>query len=293
MADYYPLLIKAVTALDPNTGDARQGIYERARSALTRQLASLDPPVAQAILDRELGALEDVIRRIESEIRTGESATAINGDAAPLYPGVVRAEQVTSVSGGPIRPQAPRRDSAKNRNPLIGLAIAAGIVVVAAIGTLAFLKRNDPPMTAGRSEPPVVKPAAPVATPAPKTSERVSPGGAETPAPPIPATVPPSAPPPLSTAPIPPVVQPAIAIANRMALILEAIDKSQNVVVRQGTVIWRTEMVSGGQGQPLQQAIKAIVDVPEARLRAEITIQRNRDAAFPACRDQKWGQSRA
>jgi hypothetical protein len=47
-------------------------------------------------------------------------------------------------------------------------------------------------------------------------------------------------------------------------------------------VVWRTEMVSGGQGQPPQLAIKALLDAPDARMRAEMTIQRNRDPAFPA-----------
>ncbi|MGL4241359.1 MAG: hypothetical protein ACRCTI_09650, partial [Beijerinckiaceae bacterium] len=67
MADYYPLIAKAVSALQPNTADARQNIYERARTALTRQLASIDPPPAGEIVDREIGALEAVIKRIEAE----------------------------------------------------------------------------------------------------------------------------------------------------------------------------------------------------------------------------------
>ncbi len=63
---------------------------------------------------------------------------------------------------------------------------------------------------------------------------------------------------------------------------MENSEDSQKVDVRQGTVVWRTELVAGGQGQPPQQAIRATVDVPDARLRAEITIQRNLDPAFPA-----------
>jgi hypothetical protein len=279
MADYYPLLNKAVQGLDPSSAEARQGIYERARSALTRQLASLDPPVAQAVLDRELGALEEVIRRIESESRASLPDVATVRDSE-----VARTERVAPpvpASSSAVRPQAPRRSGTRKRNPLIGLAVAAGVVVVAAIGTLAFLKRNDPPVTAGRSDPPSSSPASPVVS-TPKTSERVTSGRADTPASSVPTTPAPLTTAPVSPAPAQPAVQPAIAIANRMALVLEAVDKSQNVVVRQGTVVWRTEMVSGGQGQALQQAIKAIVDVPEARLRAEITIQRNLDTAFPA-----------
>jgi hypothetical protein len=76
--------------------------------------------------------------------------------------------------------------------------------------------------------------------------------------------------------------QPQIGVANRMVLALENADDREKVDIRQGSVVWRTELISGGQGQPPQQAIRATIDVPEARLRAEVSIQRNRDAAFPA-----------
>jgi hypothetical protein len=62
---------------------------------------------------------------------------------------------------------------------------------------------------------------------------------------------------------------------------MEGLDRPESLVVRQGSVVWRTEMVSG-QGQVPQLAIKALLDVPEARMRAEISIQRNRDPAFSA-----------
>ena len=38
MADYHPLIARAVVGLEKNTGDARRGLYERARSALVAQL---------------------------------------------------------------------------------------------------------------------------------------------------------------------------------------------------------------------------------------------------------------
>jgi hypothetical protein len=63
---------------------------------------------------------------------------------------------------------------------------------------------------------------------------------------------------------------------------MEGTDRPENVVVRQGAVVWRTEMVSGSQGQAPQLAIKALLDAPDARMRAEMTIQRNRDPTFPA-----------
>ena len=37
MADYYPLIARAVTGLEKNTGEARRALYERARTALVVQ----------------------------------------------------------------------------------------------------------------------------------------------------------------------------------------------------------------------------------------------------------------
>jgi hypothetical protein len=44
MADYYSILAKAVNALDPNTGMARQQLYQRARSAMISELENVYPP---------------------------------------------------------------------------------------------------------------------------------------------------------------------------------------------------------------------------------------------------------
>jgi hypothetical protein len=299
MADYYPLLSKAVAGLDPGTPEARQSIYDRARMALTRQMASMDPPVAQAVIDREIAALDAVVQRIEREV-------------AGLEPEEPEALLAPVVPAAAPRPQVMRRESTKSRKPMVAVGLALGFVAVIAIATLAFLRRNEPPAMAQRPLPTAQAPqTAPAQVPT-KTVDRVQPGTTETPArietPPRPetparppqATAPqPAAPipppaqtpvqPPPQSAPLPPGLaapqppaQPQIAVANRMALILEGKEDPQKLDVKQGTVVWRTEMVSGGQGQPLQQAIRAVAEAPELRMRAEITIQKNRDAAFPA-----------
>jgi hypothetical protein len=46
MADYYSILAKAVNALDPNTGMARQQLYQRARSAMISELENAYRPFA-------------------------------------------------------------------------------------------------------------------------------------------------------------------------------------------------------------------------------------------------------
>ena len=51
MADYYPLLARALDALPDRTPPMRTGFNERARNALIGQLRSLDPPLPEADID--------------------------------------------------------------------------------------------------------------------------------------------------------------------------------------------------------------------------------------------------
>ena len=47
MADYYPLIARAIAGLDPNApGESRRALYERARTALIAQLRSVQPPLS-------------------------------------------------------------------------------------------------------------------------------------------------------------------------------------------------------------------------------------------------------
>src|SRR5436190_8425910 len=67
MADYYPLIARAVSGLEKSTGEARRTIYDRARNALVAQLSSVDPPLNDSDITRERLALEDAIRKVEAE----------------------------------------------------------------------------------------------------------------------------------------------------------------------------------------------------------------------------------
>ncbi len=67
MADYHPLIARAVSGLDKNTGENRRVLYERARSALVTQLRSVDPPLNESDITRERLALEEAIRKVEAE----------------------------------------------------------------------------------------------------------------------------------------------------------------------------------------------------------------------------------
>jgi hypothetical protein len=67
MADYYPLIARAVNGLEKSTGEARRALYERARTALVTQLRGVEPVLSEADITRERLALEEAIRKVEGE----------------------------------------------------------------------------------------------------------------------------------------------------------------------------------------------------------------------------------
>jgi hypothetical protein len=75
MADYYPLIARAVAGMEKNTGEARRMLYERARAALVAQLRSISPALSETDVTRERLALEEAIRKVE-----GESARQVKAD---------------------------------------------------------------------------------------------------------------------------------------------------------------------------------------------------------------------
>ena len=68
MADYYPLISRAIAGVEPNTGENRRSLYKRARNALFDQLRSVTPPRSETDITRERLALEEAIRKIESDV---------------------------------------------------------------------------------------------------------------------------------------------------------------------------------------------------------------------------------
>ncbi|MCX8255258.1 MAG: hypothetical protein OTI36_14855, partial [Beijerinckiaceae bacterium] len=63
MAEYYPLLAKAVGSLPNSTPDTRRIVYERARKALIGQLRTYHPPVPDEDIERESLELDRAIER--------------------------------------------------------------------------------------------------------------------------------------------------------------------------------------------------------------------------------------
>jgi len=68
MAEYYPLLAKAVAGLPNSTPEVRRAVYDRARKALIAQLRNLDPPISDSDVARETEALANAVARLEAEL---------------------------------------------------------------------------------------------------------------------------------------------------------------------------------------------------------------------------------
>lgn len=70
---YYALIARGVAALDANTPDSRQALYDRARTAQTAQLSGFDPPLSREEMEFECAALEQAIRTVEAEAEAADA----------------------------------------------------------------------------------------------------------------------------------------------------------------------------------------------------------------------------
>src|SRR5882757_8425123 len=137
MADYYPLIARAIAGLDPSApGESRRALYERARAALIAQLRSVEPPLSESEITRERLSLEEAVRKVESEAaqrardatRPGEASRPGGdrgraGDAfrantrpggKPADPAPPPPESQPSAPLPPLRPRPPGPPQARN-----------------------------------------------------------------------------------------------------------------------------------------------------------------------------------
>ncbi|MDX7953213.1 hypothetical protein P7D22_18780, partial [Lichenihabitans sp. Uapishka_5] len=75
MAEYYPLISRAVAGLRDGAPAPRQAIYDRARQALVGQLRGMQPPIPEDAIDKEIRALDEAIDRIEAELAPKQSVS--------------------------------------------------------------------------------------------------------------------------------------------------------------------------------------------------------------------------
>jgi len=315
MADYYPLLSRALEALSDTSPEMRNSVYERARSALSDQLRGMQPALPASDLARERRTLDEAIQRIEAEYAAraaaAEQAAAEFPEATrsppPVRSGPERsgsdraaagrtglrargtpealphAEDLDAVGTAP-EPQRerPRVDTVApsvaqpgRRRSIILGSVLAG--VIGAIAVTALLLRDRP------VEPPPQAPV--VATPAPppeadrKIAERV--GGERPPAAGAPAA-PPATPPTAGSPPAAPAARADLAVAQRAMLYEENAADPRQPRVSPARVLWRLDNVNAGQGQALETVVRAAVDVSSVGMTLNVVIRRNLDQTLPA-----------
>jgi len=130
MADYYPLIARAIAGLDPNApGESRRALYERARTALIAQLRSVQPPLSESEITRERLSLEEAVRKVESEAaqrareasRPGGGGAARGGDA--FRRANARPPEAAGPPGappGPPRQRPPGQPPSREARPPLG-----------------------------------------------------------------------------------------------------------------------------------------------------------------------------
>ncbi|MCA0339417.1 MAG: hypothetical protein LCH61_09060 [Proteobacteria bacterium] len=281
MADYFPLVSRAVNALDPNTQERREAIYARAREALDRQLLSLDPPIAAADLERERAALTDTIARVEAQFQAPRPITppqpkppaaAVVPVAPPPAP--VEAEKPRLVDPTEAEPlvvqQRPKLEAGNSqtgtaRKRLWMTGVAVGIPVLLAIGAVAYGLRDDPSRYLNAQKSGQAGDAG--QAPQRKSDGRLDGSG--------------SAPLPPNASRQQPSVQSALPVAARVVYFEETAQDPRGVQ-SDGQVVWRLETAASGAGQPPETIVRGTVSVPNAKMNIDLLFKRNRDPALPA-----------
>jgi lipoprotein-anchoring transpeptidase ErfK/SrfK len=135
MAEYYSILLRAVTA--PGSGDAqwRRGIYDRTRQMLASQMRAGRPQAPLTEVAAEQAALEAAIEQVEAELSRRDREALMGNRTADDRDSLISEEAWT----GPDRPPLAR--PYRSMGPIwIVLAIAA-----AALGAGAYIYWAKPP----------------------------------------------------------------------------------------------------------------------------------------------------
>lgn len=285
MADYYPLIARAVEGLSDRSPEMRRAVYERARSALIGQLETLDPPLSEAEIQQERISLDAAIAKVEADYapptakpqpplssaailresaRLAPDETPHGSAAAPLAGEPDEVEDVRE-EAAPARPRIESRPhpgmqgNKRTRTIILGVVLA---LVIAGIAVLAYVYRSKPDEVV--ADAPVAAAPQPAAPDAGKINERV--GGQTSP----PASAPQQA------------ARQDVGVAQRSVFYEEDPTNPQVPKAQVGRVVWRLEDVNPGQGQALERAVTANVDIPDAGLTMKMVLRRNTDATLPA-----------
>jgi hypothetical protein len=110
MADYYTIIAKAVSGLDPNTCAARRRLYDRARVALVAEMRSAHNALDESDILAAQRSLEEAIERVEADTEPDEPADQpADMPLAHLPRGVVEAPYPPANQNGEQRRSPLRR----------------------------------------------------------------------------------------------------------------------------------------------------------------------------------------
>jgi hypothetical protein len=282
MADYYPLLARAVAGLKTSTPDARKAIYERARKALLGQLSAMQPPPPDGAIEREAQALDEAVARLEREfsIAAGATATVLvppspaqapqekRLENKPQSPDPYPGEDSSEADDNGRRDEPPLRDQLRPAAPKPinteggGLRrfaiISSALVLVAILVGFAAWKLRDRPEDLAKLSPPQESADQ---NSGGKIGERI--GGEPAP----------NSPPANSNAP-------NLPIAYRAAILTRDASEPGGVKTYVGTVVWRRDSANRGPNQQLVSAIRADMEIPDAKFRASLVIEKNFDPSL-------------
>jgi hypothetical protein len=327
MADYYPLISRAVAGLKEDTHETRRSVYQKARLALDHQLRSMRPSLTEIDIARERLALDEAIGKIEAErTRTADmlslSWMAPASDLAPVpsreapqessllkakiadgseaqqgiqterrsEPRTTAPSHLASSSSESLTPpplvspasmaelgmeshlerERPRMNTPEpnlvnhhqRRRIIMGGALACTMALIAGVA----IYFRDKPSVLPQVELAAPRPAEADAKIGERLAERTGSEGVERPASTTEAAK----------------SQPDIPIAQKAFMYEESAVQGKDTSAFIGRTLWRTDMVSGGEGRPLETAVRADVDIPEAGFTLTILLRKNTDAALPA-----------
>ena len=115
MADFVAVIRKAVDGLANNTPENRAKVYDKARSAVVRQLENMKPRPPEELLRRQIAKLDAAIAEVDSEyaealpaLEEDDAFSPVAEDAATLHRSRARilaiADTIVPGHGAPFRP---------------------------------------------------------------------------------------------------------------------------------------------------------------------------------------------
>ncbi|MCP4071830.1 MAG: hypothetical protein GY742_08845 [Hyphomicrobiales bacterium] len=118
MADYYSILKKTISGSAHNSQGTRTAIYDKARTAIDRQLRAMDPIPSEDAIARQMKSLDEAIVKLDTEYGAKEAQSKSSEPKAGLSEPLAR---------DPVQSQAPttRKPAQQSRQQTKSAGLAA------------------------------------------------------------------------------------------------------------------------------------------------------------------------